>query len=164
MRVWSQTEEGAVELARIVATFQRRVDGYLRLELEDGRLIRVTAEHPLWDPKRGEYRLAGTFRPGEAIWEHAFADDTAAHHRQFTAARLPDLIATLTHELMPARPVAALVADGWPTHPTHAGTGSGSTRIRAILPLEGSVQVFNLTVGGSHTYFAEGVLVHNKIQ
>ncbi len=30
-----------------------------------------------------------------------------------------------------------------------------------LLPVE-AVSVFNLTVEGSHNYFAEGVLVHNK--
>lgn len=41
-------------------------------------------------------------------------------------------------------------------------TADGVTTLTSILPLQGTRQVYNITVGDTHTFYANGVLVHNK--
>lgn len=49
--------------------------------------------------------------------------------------------------------------------PVHVWNGveTSESRIVVILDEAGPVEVFNITVEGEETYFAEGVLVHNKL-
>lgn len=44
---------------------------------------------------------------------------------------------------------------------THARTGKATEEVVGLTSKEGSAQVYSLTVGGLHCYFASGVLVHN---
>lgn len=43
-------------------------------------------------------------------------------------------------------------------------TLDGTVQLASITPCKGKVQVYNITVGNPHTFYANGVLVHNKLQ
>lgn len=146
-------------LAPITDVLRRQVASSLRLELADGRLIRVTAEHPFWDATQQRYRPLGTFQAGEPLLVRAFTTD-APRQRHDLATRLLKRLAPLVRGILPTPPVTTLLQDS-PTTGDLPGSAE-SLVIQALVPLDGSVEVFNITVAGTHTYFAEGVLVHNK--
>lgn len=47
--------------------FSKDAGGYLVVTLADGTQIRVTPEHPFYDPATGEYRAVGTFAVGDHV-------------------------------------------------------------------------------------------------
>lgn len=162
MRVWSRTETGALALAPITETFQRQVEGHLRLTLMDGRVIRVTAEHPFWDATHQAYRKIGTFHMGDPVWQQPIVDEASAQpHRLWRA--LLNFFAPLMRGTQPLQPVTMLVSNQAHEEASDGSSAGGPIPIHAIVPVPGPTQVFNITVGGNHNYFAEGVLVHNKV-
>ena len=58
---------GTLVERRIASLFSRSVDHYLKVTLADGGQLRVTEEHPFYDPKTGNYRPIGSFRSGQAV-------------------------------------------------------------------------------------------------
>ena len=161
MRVWSRTQDGTLASAPITQTFQRQVDGHLRLELADGRVLQSTAEHPFWDAATQAYRPLGTFHEGERLWTQAVIPGRSSHH---LVTYLRALFTPLTRGLQPLHPVTLMVTEDRLQQDGKESEFAGSIQIRAIVPIKGPIQVFNLTVAGTHTYFADGVLVHNKTQ
>jgi hypothetical protein len=49
---------GMVEPRRVQQTFVHEVEASGRLQLEDGRVLRVTDEHPIYDANLGDYERA----------------------------------------------------------------------------------------------------------
>lgn len=165
MRVWSRAGSGELKLTSVVQLHTRKVRIHLRVELEDGRILEVTPAHPFFDPLLGHYRKVGSFKRGEAFWQVAFHEGPSATLWPRVANRLQWLLAPMERAVLPNPPVGFLaLAD--PAGDSLA-TGVEPTLgrpilIRSMAVVSGEVEVFNLTVGGPHTYFAEGVLVHNK--
>lgn len=60
-------EAGEPRLARVERRASRGVQPVLKVILSSGDPLRVTAEHPLWLPRAGEFRLAGELRPGDRL-------------------------------------------------------------------------------------------------
>lgn len=160
MRVWSRTQDGTLAFAPITQTHQRQVEGHLRLELADGRVMEVTAEHPFWDADLQAYRPLGMFRQGERLLAQAVLPGRSSP-RLITCLRA--FFAPLARGLQLLQPVTLMVAEDLLRHSGKEVGVAGPIEIRAIVPVSGPIQVFNITVGGTHNYFAEGMLVHNKI-
>ena len=99
--------------ARVERVHAHPPAAYRKLQLEDGSVLRVTAEHPLH--AAGQWRRAGDLAPG-------------------------DLISVLNRE-----PDAVAI-----------------TAVLSVEEIATSEPVYNLTVEEPHTFFADGVLAHNK--
>jgi len=106
---------GRVVARAVTATFIHPDQTVGALPLSDGRVLRVTANHPIYLPDQQRYADAGELTGDE---------------------RLLSLSASARTSSMIAGAFQAAAAD--------------------------PVTVYNITVGGEHNYFAEGVLVHNK--
>jgi hypothetical protein len=63
---WS-AERGATVAARVLAVKQRRAHELIELILADGRMLRVSANHPLFVPERDDWVAAGALRPGDRL-------------------------------------------------------------------------------------------------
>lgn len=63
---WS-VEEGRAVVAHISRTKVREADLVLALALADGRTLRVTPNHPLWQPARAAWTLAGEVVVGDLL-------------------------------------------------------------------------------------------------
>jgi hypothetical protein len=145
-RVWSWNEKtGAKELSTVTQTIVRPPEG-LR-EVDTGReIFHVTDMHPFWVDGKGwtkaEKLVAGDVvrtADGEALRiASSRRVDAVAFYRGYDTA--PDRLAALRHPIMKLIPAALG---------------------RAAEP-EG--MVYNLEVGGAHTFFVgkTAVLVHNK--
>lgn len=68
---------GARVTARVSRIHVRQVQEYLRVSLEDGRVLQVTENHPFFDPRQGTYRKIGLFRPGERLHQPLAQPQTA---------------------------------------------------------------------------------------
>jgi intein/homing endonuclease len=58
--------DGRRSARRVLQLRRREVSEILAVELSDGTALLVTAEHPFFDPRLGDYRPIGEFRPGDA--------------------------------------------------------------------------------------------------
>lgn len=126
---------GAVTPRLVTATFAHLVEKSGRLALSDGRVLRVTAEHPIYDAGLGNYVRADAFDGNRAL---VTLSQSLAPRALSLQARLLDLKA-------PSVALARTANDGFLSH-TPASP----------------VTVFNISVEGLENYFVEGVLVHNK--
>ena len=63
---WS-TERGVPVTARVLDVKRRRAHQLLELALADGRALRVSANHPLFVPARGDWVVAGDLRAGDQV-------------------------------------------------------------------------------------------------
>jgi intein/homing endonuclease len=63
---WSE-ERGAPVEARVRAVKRRRAHELLEIALTGGRLLRVSANHPLFVPARGDWVPAGELRAGDRL-------------------------------------------------------------------------------------------------
>jgi hypothetical protein len=63
---WS-AERGVPVTARVVDVKRRRAHELLELGLADGRVLRVSANHPLFVPARGDWVAAGDLRAGDQL-------------------------------------------------------------------------------------------------
>lgn len=63
---WSVAEGRAV-VARVSHAKVREADLVLALTLADGRTLRVTPNHPLWEPARAQWTLAGDVAVGDLL-------------------------------------------------------------------------------------------------
>ena len=127
----------------VLKTFRSGAVGLRRVRLSDGLELRVTEEHPFFDPESGTFRPVRELSIGDRVGSLSGSTDLAPAAPQLPALRRPS----------PAPPFAP---------PPAAGLLETLT-ILAIeeLPSEG-VPVYNFQVGGHENYFAEGILVHNK--
>ena len=128
-------QAGAVTPRRVKATFAHRVEKSGRLPLSDGRVLRVTAEHPIYDAGLGSYVRADAFGANRAL---VTLSQSLAPRALSSATSLDDVKA-------PSVALARTASDGFLDH------APGSP-----------VTVFNISVEGLENYFVEGVLVHNK--
>jgi hypothetical protein len=101
-------ESGEVREVRVRALIPRGTRPIRALELEGGRVLHTTDEHPLFDPRARAFRQAHTFVAGDHLLD--------AEGREV--------------EILRIAPAA-------------------------------SAPVYDLSVEGPHTFFAEGVLAHN---
>ena len=118
---------------RVTATFIHEVAQSGRLALADGRVLRVTAEHPIYDASRGAYVRADAFDGDETL-------------------------VTLVQTMRPGDASGASTSTGSPS----LGLASSDVRGFVRHAVEGSVAVYNISVEGLENYFVESVLVHNK--
>jgi hypothetical protein len=119
---------------RVTATFVHEVPESGRLALADGRVLRVTPEHPIYDADRGAYLRADDFNGHETL-------------------------VTLVQTLAPGGAIGANAARAAsPSIGLTTSNARGFTRLAA----KGSVTVYNISVEGLENYFVESVLVHNK--
>jgi Pretoxin HINT domain len=125
---------GSVTPRRVTATFVHQVPESGRLALADGRVLRVTAEHPIYDAGRGAYVRADDFDGDETL-------------------------VTLVQTLTPGETNSAIA--GKATSPS-LGLANSDARGFTRLAANGSVTVYNISVEGLENYFVESVLVHNK--
>jgi intein/homing endonuclease len=51
----------------VLAVKQRRAHELIELILADGRMLRVSANHPLFVPERDDWVAAGALRPGDRL-------------------------------------------------------------------------------------------------
>ncbi|MGE3454397.1 MAG: Hint domain-containing protein [Kofleriaceae bacterium] len=58
---------GAPTTAMVEALIDRGMREIIELQLDTGTVLRVTAEHPLFDPRAGRFRNAGEFAVGDAL-------------------------------------------------------------------------------------------------
>jgi hypothetical protein len=117
---------------RVTATFIHKVRASGRLSLADGRVLRVTAEHPIYDADRRDYVRAEQFDGNDSLVtlaETQGPQETFGSRTRATAA--PALNLTQTND---------------------AG----------FVTLPELTTVYNISVEGLENYFVEGVLVHNK--
>jgi hypothetical protein len=119
---------------RVTATFVHEVPETGRLALADGRVLRVTAEHPIYDASRGAYVRADDFDGNEKL-------------------------VTLVQTLTPGEASSASAANAMSPS---LGLANGDARGFTRLAVNGSVTVYNISVEGLENYFVESVLVHNK--
>jgi hypothetical protein len=125
---------GAAVPRRVQATFAHEVESSGRLALSDGRVLRVTGEHPIYDARQGAYVQADAFDGGETL-------------------------VTLSQTLVPrARGSEATLDLSQSALALAHSAGNGFTSHDP----GGRIQVFNISVEELENYFVEGVLVHNK--
>jgi hypothetical protein len=124
----------AVTPRRVTATFIHEVSETGRLALDDGRVLRVTAEHPIYDAGRGAYVRADQFDGDE-------------------------MLVTLVQTLTPGE--ASSTSAGTAASPS-LGLAKSDARGFTRLAANGSVTVYNISVEGLENYFVDSVLVHNK--
>ncbi len=99
---------GSIVTTRVTRLLPRGERALLTLTLSHGGVLRVTAEHPLFDATRGRFRAAAAFAIGDRL----------------------------------------------------RGIDGRDVAVRAIDRGE-RAEVFDLSVGGPHTYFAGGIVAHN---
>jgi hypothetical protein len=126
---------GAVTPRQVTATFVHEVEASGRLALSDGRVLRVTAEHPIYDAGLGAYVRAEALTKSRTLV--TLSQSLAPGGRSAGLETLEERVASV-----------ALVATTSSAFVSHS---PGSP-----------VTVFNISVGGLENYFVEGVLVHNK--
>jgi hypothetical protein len=119
---------------RVTATFVHEVPESGRLALADGRVLRVTAEHPIYDADRGTYVRADHFDGHETL-------------------------VTLVQTLAPGD---ASGKNGGRAEAPSIDLANSDARGFSRLAAKDSVTVYNISVEGLENYFIEGVLVHNK--
>lgn len=65
--VWGRTDQGTV-LAMVTGVTQHwKPEGYVVLELSDGRILRLTADHPIYSADRKTWVEAGNLHEGESL-------------------------------------------------------------------------------------------------
>ena len=136
--VWAaDPDTGEVRLQPVVKTMKHMVSS-LRLLNVGGETIRTTDIHPFWVEQRGWTRA-----------EHLTAGDTL---RSKDGSRLALL-------------ASRLVSTNGATASSESGFIKASTsNLKPLSQLEGAFPVYNLEVGGFHTFFVSKaqILVHNK--
>jgi hypothetical protein len=128
-------QTSSVAARRVKATFAHQVDTSGRLELSDGRILRVTAEHPIYDAALGSYVRADSFDSNRAL----------VTLTQSLTSRIPSN-ESATFDIEPLSVTLARTA------------GPGFVRRVTSSP----ITVYNISVEGLENYFVEGVLAHNK--
>jgi Pretoxin HINT domain len=118
----------------------------LAFDDQSGRLLPGTVTqvfvHPSWKDQAGTILVNGRLR---ATDNHPFF----VNGRWQRAERLEpgDLLRVLTPAPVDAAPSRTTITEA----------------VRSLMPLPGADTVYNLEVERYHTYFAEGLLVHNSI-
>lgn len=64
-KVWGRTVEGRIATAIEAVTTHDKPEGYAKLTLEDGRVLSLTADHPVYF--EGRWVAAGDLRPGDSL-------------------------------------------------------------------------------------------------
>ncbi len=126
---------GVVLPRRVQATFVHQVAKSGRLSLSDGRVLKVTGEHPIYDAKLGEYVRADSLN----------GDETLLTLTETRTPRQQSHQSTLVDTAAPSVGLAHTAGQGFVSR-------SDGTQ----------VTVFNISVDALENYFVEGVLVHNK--
>ncbi len=106
-------EKGLLKPAKVVKTFiHPHMEGYLVMTTEDGRVLNITGNHPVYNGHR--YIKADKLKLGDSVL--IFKDNQAQ-----------------------------------------------DVKIKMIEKKEGKIDLYNIEVDKTHNYFAEGILVHNKV-
>lgn len=131
-------------LSTVTGIERPRLGKRLLYAINGGRAF-VTAEHPFWTASG---------------WKSIDPRATFAENPRLTVGALEvgDLVAML------AEPKLAAAGGGAVTISYAPAASLQSQAIRSILGVTGDprMRVYNLLLGGNHTYFADGFLVHNK--
>lgn len=130
---------GAVVPRPLVATHVHETTRSGLLALADGRMLRVTPEHPIFLPRTQRYERAGSLRAADELFTLSVTQGPAPDRalRASSGASEAALIAVTASLLTP-------------------------TAAYEARDLDAPVTVYNLSVADLETYFVEGVLVHNK--
>lgn len=134
---------GELAAGTVLKTFRSEAVGLRRVRLSNGLELRVTEEHPFFDPESGAFRPVRELSAGDRVGRLSRSAGVSPSAPHLPGLRRPSPSGTF------APPPAVGLLD--------------ALTILAIegLPSEG-VSVFNFQVGGHENYFAEGILVHNK--
>ena len=120
-------------------------------------------------------RAIETLQVGDVVWAYDLATlrrverPVTALHRNRARARRVEVGERVIQGVSAEHPFwsdgrwvpAGELREGDPVHVWN-GVEATERGITRIVDQPGIVEVFNLTVAGEHTYFAEGILVHNK--
>lgn len=124
---------GSVTARPITSVFVHNVAESGRLALDDGRILRVTAEHPIYVAERGAYVAARDISGSASL--------VTLSRTLAPKSSSPDTGSSISSPVALARTSAS----GFAAHDSGA-----------------PVPVYNISVQDLENYFVEGVLVHNK--
>lgn len=144
-------EAGEIKEGTVLEVAKTTREGFWQLETENGRKVRVTGEHPFLAIKTERSQLT--------IIEHQFLKMVPIFSKLIT---FQEEVALSDLGLKKALfiPVSGLKKDDWVF--VRGEGGLVAEQITKLEYYQEEVEVYNLSVEGEETFFANGFAVHNK--